>query len=158
MSATRVTGLPRRVAAWTWLEATEVGRMAFLLIAPPAPLPWGSTAQEAERRMLRLATLLGLDEADRPLVYVGPCVTLPAARPDADGGREALTVRLGECGMGLRARACREWTDFARAGGPVALLAGLDPLAPDSTPDEVEEYLRTRTALGRLWMGTTAAV
>ncbi|MTE18894.1 hypothetical protein F0L17_07050 [Streptomyces sp. TRM43335] len=155
MSATRITGLPRRVATWTWLEATEVGRMAFLLIAPPAPLSWGSTAQEVERRMLRLATLLGLDEANRPLVYVGPCVTLPADRSDT---RSGPTVRLGECGAGLRARACREWTDFARAGGPVALLVGLDPLAPDSPPDGVEEYLRTRTALGRLWMGTTAAV
>ncbi|GAA2441685.1 hypothetical protein [Streptomyces macrosporus] len=144
-------GLPRRVATWTWLERTEVGRMAFLLVAPPAPVPWGDTAGDVERRMLRPAAALELDGPDRPLVYVGPRLALGA-------DRDRVSVRLDERGLGLRARVCAEWAAFARGGGPVALLVGLDPLAPAATPEDVEEYLRTRAARGRLRMGNTAAV
>ncbi len=151
MSAARTAGLPRRVATWTWMERTEVGRMAFLLITPPSPVPWGDTARDVERRMLRLAGALELDDPDRPLAYVGPRLTLGT-------GSDRVSVRLDDRGLGLRARVCAEWAAFVRGGGPVALLVGLDPLAPATTPEEVEEYLRTHTSSGRLRMGNTAAV
>ncbi|GAA2388359.1 hypothetical protein GCM10010420_09500 [Streptomyces glaucosporus] len=101
--------------------------------------------------MPRLAAALELDGPDRPLVYVGPRLALAA-------GSGLVSVRLDDRGLGLRARVCAEWAAFARSGGPVAVIAGLDPFAPASAPEEVEGYLRTRAPNGRLRMGGTAAV
>lgn len=120
------------LATYTWLEATAVGRVAFVLAAHPEGGP------EAERfaRALRLA------EPARRMPYVGERVTVSGSY---------ARLRLDRCPYQVELAVGPQWTAFVGGGGPVALIVGLDPLPRCSPPEAVETYLRR----GRVRMGTT---
>lgn len=123
------------LATYTWLETTAVGRVAFALAAHPAGGP------EAERfaRTLRLA------EPAQRMPYIGERLTVAGSH---------ARLSLDGCGYGVELAVGPQWAGFVAAGGPVALIVGLDPLPRCSPPATVESYLRH----ARLRMGTTRAV
>jgi hypothetical protein len=122
------------LATYTWLETTEVGRVAFALAAHP------EGGLEAER----FARALCLAEPAAGMPYVGERVTV--------SGSHAL-LRLDDCPYGVRLAVGPQWSAFGAGGGPIVLIAGLDPLPRCSPPQTVEAYLRH----ARLRMGTTRA-
>lgn len=139
MNPTPTADFISSLASWTWLEDTAVGPVAFLLLAHPQ-------AGAVSPQLAGLADGLGLAPPGRSLPDTGERVTLRGRNRCAvlvDGCRHLVEVEVGD-----------HWAQFVRAGGPVALLVGLAPLARCSPRDEVESYLG-RAALGdRLRLGT----
>ncbi len=119
------------LATYTWLEPTAVGRVAFVLAAHPV----GGPRAERFARALRLA------EPSRRMPYVGERVTVSGSH---------ARLRLDGCPYAVELAVGPQWTAFVAAGGPVALVVGLDPLPRCSPPERVEAYLRR----GRVRMGT----
>ncbi len=120
------------LGTWTWLEATAIGRIAFVLAAHPE----GGTRAEVFAAGLGLA-----DPADR-MPYVGERVALSGPR---------ARLRLDHCRYPVGLTVSARWTEFAAQGGPIALLVGLDPLPRYASAETVESYL----GRARLRMGTT---
>jgi hypothetical protein len=116
-------------AAWSWLDDTALGPVAFLLLVPPPP--------EAET----LAAALGLVEPGARLPDIGDRVALLG--PD----RVALD--------GIEVPVGRRWASFVAGGGPVAVLVGLEPLAGDAGRGSVEAYVAANTLARRLRLGVS---
>ncbi len=123
------------LATYTWLEATAVGRVAFVLAAHPEGGPEAG----------RFARALRLAEPARRMPYVGERVTVSGAH---------ARLRLDQCPYAVELAVGPQWTAFVAAGGPVALIVGLDPLPRCSPPETVESYLRQ----AQVRMGTTRIV
>ncbi|WP_431043189.1 hypothetical protein ACQUSR_15710 [Streptomyces sp. P1-3] len=127
------------VAAWSWLETTEVGTAAFVLMARPEP----------DERMAALADGMGLVTPRRRLPSVGPRVVLRGlsyAAVRVDGCDHAIGVLVGE-----------RWSRFVAGGGPVVLMAGLRPLRRGATRDEVDAYVAAATIADRIRLGIAHA-
>lgn len=120
------------LATYTWLETTAIGRMAVVLAAHPE----GGPGAAAFARALRLA-----DPADR-MPYVGVRIAVDASH---------ARLRLDGCAFLVELAVGPRWAAFVAGGGPVALIAGLDPLPRLVPPDTVSAYLRR----ARLRLGTT---
>jgi hypothetical protein len=121
------------LATYTWLETTAIGRIAVVLAAHPE----GGDGARSFARALRLA-----EPADR-MPYVGDRISV-------DGAHARL--RLDDCAYLVELAVGPQWAAFVAGGGPVALIAGLDPLPRCAPPDTVASYLRG----ARLRLGTTA--
>jgi hypothetical protein len=120
-------------AAWSWLDRTGFGPVAFLLLVHPDP-----EAGELLARALRLAP------PSRRLPDIGERVT-------AAGAGHAV-VRLDGCEHLMRVPVGERWA-FVRAGGPAAVLVGLAPLAREAPAAAVEPYLARTAMSGRLRLG-----
>ncbi|SEN06166.1 hypothetical protein [Actinacidiphila rubida] len=121
-------------AAWSWLDRTGWGPVAFLLLVHPDP-----AAGELLARSLRLAP------AARRLPDVGDRVAVLGAEHAAvrlDGSEHLIRVPVGE-----------RWCAFVRGGGPAALVVGLAPLPRRATADDVASYLARNAVEGRLRLG-----
>lgn len=116
-------------AAWSWLDETGFGPVAFLLLVPPPPDGEG------------LAAALGLAE---------PGVRLPDI-----GDRVALLGPDRAAVLGIEVPVGRRWASFVASGGPVAVLVGLEPLAADSGRTAVEAYVAANTLSARLRLGVS---
>lgn len=121
-------------AAWSWLDGTGFGPVAFLLLVHPDPV-----AGELLARSLRLAP------PARRLPDIGDRVTVLSASRAA--------VRLDGCGHLMQVSVGERWTSFLRGGGPVAVLVGLDPLPRDAPASAVEPYLATAALSNHLRLG-----
>lgn len=117
-------------AAWSWLDDTAFGPVAFLLLVPP------------DGRGEGLAAALGLAEPGARLPDISDRVTVL--------GPERVSVQ----GIGIPVGP--KWTSFVDSGGPVALLVGLDPLPSGAERPEVEAYVAAKTLTGRLRLGVSA--
>jgi hypothetical protein len=125
-------------AAWSWLDRTGWGPMAFLLLVHPDP-----AAGELLARALRLAP------PARRLPDVGERVTPVGAGHAAvrmDGSEHLARVPVGE-----------RWCTFVRGGGPVALVVGLAPLPRRATAEAVASYLPRTAVEGLLRLGVSRA-
>lgn len=121
-------------AAWSWLDRTGFGPVAFLLLVHPDPV-----AGELLARALRLAP------PRRRLPDIGERVTV--------AGADHAVVRLDGCEHLMRVPVGEKWAGFVRAGGPTAVLVGLDPLAREAPAAAVEPYLARTATAGRLRLG-----
>lgn len=140
-------GLLASVAAWFWINLTEVGHVAFLLIAHPPERRPGDSAQLIESRMRGLARALSLAEPSEKLPDIGPRLSMH---------RESLAVlRLDGCGYRLHIPTGGEWARFVRGGGTVTVAVGLDTLPPHLALDAVEPYVSRSVTAGRLFLGKT---
>ncbi len=139
MNSTLTARFISSLASWTWLEDTAVGPVAFLLLAHPQ-------ANSVATQLTGLADSLGLVPPGSHLPDTGERVTLRGRNHAAvlvDGCQHLVQVQVGE-----------RWAEFVQAGGPIALLVGLAPLARRASRDEVESYLGTAALSGRLRLGT----
>jgi hypothetical protein len=117
------------MAAWSWLDDTAFGVVAFILLVPPSP---GGEA---------LAAGLGLAEPGARLPDIGDRVRVVGPDRVALDGTE---VPVG-----------RRWASFVAAGGPVAVLVGLEPLPGHAGRRTVEAYVAANTLAGRLRLGVS---
>jgi hypothetical protein len=124
-------------AAWSWLDRTGFGPVAFLLLVHPDPV-----AGELLARSLRLAP------PSRRLPDIGDRVTVL--------GEGHAVVRVDGCEHLMRVPVGERWASFVRSGGPVALLVGLAPLARDAPAVAVAPYLVRSAQAGRLRLGLSA--
>lgn len=136
-------GLIASLAVWYWIDNTPAGLVAFLLLAHPEPTRTDASAQVAPA-MRGLASSLALAECGSPLPDIG-------ARLSAH--RTGTLLRLDGCDYRLHVPTSGQWTEFAGAGGTVAVVVGLDPLAAHSPRDTVRAYLVSSARAGRLFMG-----
>ncbi|MBY8878865.1 hypothetical protein [Actinacidiphila acidipaludis] len=121
-------------AAWSWIDRTGWGPVAFLLLVHPDP-----ACGELLARSLRLAP------PARRLPDVGERVTVAGA------GHAA--VRLDGSDHLIRVPAGDRWCAFVRGGGPVALVVGLAPLPRRASAEAVASYLGRAAVAGRLRLG-----
>ncbi|WP_127359711.1 hypothetical protein [Actinacidiphila soli] len=120
-------------AAWSWLDDTGFGPVAFLLLVP--------TDGEA------VAAALGLADPGARLSDIGGRITvLHPGRIGVrlDGASHAMELAVGE-----------RWSAFVDAGGPAAILVGLEPLARGADRDAVEAYVAATTLSARLRLGVS---
>jgi hypothetical protein len=117
------------IAAWSWLDETALGPVAFVLLVPPDG--------EGEA----LAGAMGLAEPGTRLPEIGERVTVV--------GQERAVVHGIEVPVGGR------WADFVTSGGPVAVLVGLEPLPAHAAREEVEAYVAANTLAGSLRLGVS---
>jgi hypothetical protein len=120
-------------AAWSWLDETGFGPVAFLLLVPP----------DGEA----MAAALGLADPGARLPDIGGRITVLA--PDRIGVRVDGAPHVMELAVGER------WSAFVDAGGPVAILVGLEPLARGADRDAVEAYVAATTLEARLRLGVS---
>lgn len=121
-------------AAWSWLDGTGFGPVAFLLLVHPDPVAG-----------VLLARALRLAPPARRLPDIGDRVSVLSA--------ERAAVRLDGCPLLMQVSVGERWTSFLRGGGPAAVLVGLDPLPREAPPGAVEPYLSAATMEGRLRLG-----
>ncbi len=121
------------LATYTWLETTAVGRMAVALAVDARGGPGAA----------RFARALRLGAPAEGMPWVG-------ARISVAGGLARL--RLDDCPYLVELAVGPQWAAFVAGGGPVLLVAGLDPLPQRVPPSAVTAYL----AGARLRLGTTA--
>ncbi|MEK8171368.1 hypothetical protein NKH77_23690 [Streptomyces sp. M19] len=127
----------RRLATWSWLATTEVGRAAFLFLAHPPPHAAGT-----EGELLGLAWALGLRDDTGRMGYLGRRIRL---------WEEAYVIlRTDDCAYDVQVAVGEEWAAFVRAGGPVVLAIGLDPIEVDAEAAAVDAYLRERARGDRI--------
>ncbi len=127
------------LASWAWLEDTAGGPVAFLLLAHPE-------ADVVAGELVGLAGALGLAAPQRRLPDTGKRVLVVGttrAVVCVDGCPHVVLVEVGP-----------SWSEFVRAGGRIALLVGLEPLARNSPRDAVEAYLGRSALSSRLRLGT----
>ncbi|MBB5934208.1 hypothetical protein [Streptomyces zagrosensis] len=143
MSAGRrpvTAALIESVGAWSWVEETGAGPLAFLLLARP---------EASGPPLLRLADALGLVEPAAELPYLGKRVTV------IGDTRVALEVPGADYLMEVKVGAW--WAEQVGGGVPVAVVVGLAPLARCAPPEEVEAYLGVNGLKGQLRLGTALA-
>ncbi|WP_405727977.1 hypothetical protein OG607_25715 [Streptomyces sp. NBC_01537] len=119
------------IGAWSWLEDTGFGPVAFLLLVPPRP--------EGEA----LAAELGLAEPGERLPEVGERVAVQ--------GRDRAALH------GVDFPVSKRWAAFVASGGPVAVLVGLEPLPAHAARGAVEAYVAANTLAGSLRLGISRA-
>lgn len=142
-------GLLASVAAWFWIDLTQVGHVAFLLIAHPPERRPGESPELLAARMRGLADALSLAE---------PATTLPDIGPRLYMHRESAAVlRLDGCDYLMHIPIGGEWARFVCDGGTVTLAVGLDPLPARSALTAVEPYITHGVTEGRLLLGKTRA-
>ncbi|KUL26652.1 hypothetical protein ADL12_32380 [Streptomyces regalis] len=142
-------GLLASVAAWFWIDLTQAGHVAFLLIAHPPERRPDESPQEIEARMRGLADALTLAAPHKPLPHIGPRLFMHRSA-------DAL-LSLDDCDYLLRVPIGGEWARFACAGGTVTIAVGLDPLGPGAPLAVVDAYVTERVIEGRLYLGKTRA-
>ena len=126
--------LINETAAWSWVDRTGWGPVAFLLLVHPDP-----ACGELLARSMRLAP------PARRLPDVGERVAVMGATHAAvrlDGSEHLIRVPVGE-----------RWCAFVRGGGPTALVVGLAPLPRCASADAVASYLARTAVEGRLRLG-----
>ena len=69
-------------------------------------------------------------------------------------GRNHAAVLVDGCQHLVQVQVGERWAEFVQAGGPIALLVGLAPLARRASRDGVDPYLGTAALSGRLRLGT----
>ncbi|MEV8324490.1 hypothetical protein [Kitasatospora sp. NPDC056731] len=125
------------LSAWTWIDSTPDGLVAFMMITPSS----------GEARGLRaLASTAGLALPDQPLPSPGIRIVLDG--PDA-------LVLLPRTTGAIRVPADDGWSDFVRRGGAIVILMGQRYLDPSARRIDVEEYLQTALLSRHLWLGKT---
>ncbi|MET8624524.1 hypothetical protein ABZW30_12335 [Kitasatospora sp. NPDC004669] len=125
------------LSAWTWIDSTPDGLVAFMMITPSS----------GEARGLRsLATTAGLAAPDMPLPSPGIRMVLD--------GPDALVLLPGVAGA-IRVPANDGWADFVRRGGAIVLMMGQRYLASSARRIDVEEYLQQALLSRQLWLGKT---
>lgn len=125
------------LSAWTWIDSTPEGLVAFLLVAHP---------QDVEQEMVALAMSLGMATPDLAMPDLGArllCSTTNAVL-EVPGSSVRLLVP-----------ASGEWSGFARGGGPVVVLISTTPLARDADLMTVSTHLMTALLPRQVWMGKT---
>jgi hypothetical protein len=133
------------IAVWHWIAGTPAGPVAFLLLARTPSSRFGPP-NEARSRMRGLAASLRLASCTRRLPDIGPRLHIQ----DLDA-----FLRPDRCEHLLHAPIGDVWSDFARAGGTVAVAAGLDPLRAHASKEVVQAYMAAMARAGRLFMGKT---
>ncbi|MFE2407142.1 hypothetical protein ACFXDE_02225 [Kitasatospora sp. NPDC059408] len=125
------------LSAWTWIDSTPDGLVAFMLITPAS----------GERRDLRqVAVAAGLATPELPLPAPGILVALA----DADA-----LVLLPNASGAIRVPSASEWADFVRRGGVITLLIGARPLDAGAGLVGVDEYLMRAVLSRQIWLGKT---
>ncbi|WP_409471922.1 hypothetical protein [Streptomyces sp. HC307] len=142
-------GLLASVAAWFWIDVTQAGHVAFLLIAHPPERRPDESPQVIEARMRGLAHALTLAEPHKPLPDIGPRLFMYRSA-------DAL-LSLDDCDYLLHVPIGGQWARFVCDGGTVTVVVGLDPLAPGSPIEAVDAYITQRVTEGRLLLGKTRA-
>ena len=121
-------------AAWSWLDDTGFGPVAFLLLVPA----------DGEA----MAAALGLAEPGERLPDVGERIAVLGPARIAvrlDGAEHVMELAVGE-----------RWSGFVGAGGPVAILVGLEPLSASASRSAVEAHVAANTLSARLRLGVVS--
>ncbi|MDH6109853.1 hypothetical protein P3T36_005346 [Kitasatospora sp. MAP12-15] len=126
------------LSAWTWIDSTPEGLVAFLLIAHPR-----GAAAELEV----IARSLGLATPDRAMPELAPALRC------ADDDGVVLVIPASD--VDLRMPTAREWIAFVAAGAPVVVLISGTPLARDADLSTVSGHLLAALLPGHVWMGKT---
>ncbi|MGV9271342.1 hypothetical protein ACWDRR_42645 [Kitasatospora sp. NPDC003701] len=126
------------LSAWTWIDSTPEGLVAFVLITP---------ATEASSGLGALAQAAGLESPDRPLPSPGLRLVLHDSY---------AMVILPRAKTALRIPTDEGWSDFVRRGGAVVVIMGERSLVHDAERTEVESYLLQSLLPGGLWMAKTS--
>ncbi|WP_328437574.1 hypothetical protein OHA71_10635 [Streptomyces sp. NBC_00444] len=148
-AVTPTAGLLASVAAWFWIDLTQVGHVAFLLLAhPPGRQPCDSP-EMVEARMRGLARALTLAEPSQPLPDIGARLFMYR---DMD-----VLLSLDGCDYLLHVPIGGDWARFVCNGGTVTVAVGLDPLPARSRLEVVDEYVTRRVCESRLLLGKTRA-
>jgi hypothetical protein len=127
------------LAAWTWIDSTPDGLVAFALVTPSVG---GPTAEQ----MQAVAESAGLATPDLPL---------PDARIRLVLQGQDAVIAVSGSGPALRIPADDGWADFVRRGGTVVVILGAHPLAPGGGRAEVESYIMGALLPRQIWMGKT---
>lgn len=130
------------LASQTWIDATQDGLVAFLLLSPAAGAEGGGD-------VANLAAALGL---------AGPGESMPSLGERVVLRGRAATVQLPEIGRALRVAADAEWSRLVRDGGTVVLLLAATPLAPDASKQARDAHLLQAVADDRLWLGKAVRI
>jgi hypothetical protein len=146
---TPTAGLLASVGAWFWIDVTQAGHVAFLLIAHPPERRPDESPQVIEARMRGLARALTLAEPHKPLPDIGPRLFMYRSA-------DAL-LSLDDCDYLLRVPIGGDWARFVCNGGVVTIAVGLDPLPSESALAAVEAYITQQVTEGRLYLGKTCA-
>lgn len=133
------------LASWVWLELTAGGPVAFLLLAHP-----DGGSETVQPQLDRLSLTLGLAVSSRRLPDVG--------RRIAVVGGELAAVRLDGCAHMVQVEVGPQWAEFVAAGGPVAVMVGMAPLARRAPRDAVRRYIAVNAMRGRLRLGLAESV
>lgn len=148
-AVTPTAGLLASVAAWFWIDLTQVGHVAFLLLAHPPGRQPGDSPEMVEARMRGLAHALSLAEPSQPLPDVGARLFMYR---DTD-----VLLSLDGCDYLLHVPIGGDWARFVCDGGTVTVTVGLDPLPAGSSIEVVDAYITRRVREGRLLLGKTRA-
>ncbi|MBT2466548.1 hypothetical protein J7E97_01385 [Streptomyces sp. ISL-66] len=141
-------GLLASLGVWFWIELTEVGHVAFLLLAHPPARRGGESVESIELSMQGLVSALTLAEPSAKLPDIGPRLVVH--------GRAAI-LSLDGCSFVMRVPVSAEWAEFVTAGAPVVIEVGLDPLQPMTPFDALRPYVSEGARHGRLFLGKTRA-
>lgn len=133
------SSIPGGLSAWTWIDSTPEGLVAFLLIAHP---------DGAEPEMTALARALGMATPDSPMPDLGRRLLC---------GTTNAVLQVPGVEVGVRLPLDSEWSRFIRDGATVVLLISVAPLAPSADLLAVSEHLMTGLLSRNLWMGKTRA-
>ncbi|WP_051778796.1 hypothetical protein [Streptomyces sp. NRRL S-241] len=145
---TPTAGLLASLGVWFWIDLTEVGHVAFLLLAHPPVRREGESPAVIESRMRGLASALELAHPSTQLPDIGPRLAVH--------GRYAA-LSLNGCQTAVCVPVSTEWSRFVTAGAPVAVAVGIDPLLPRTPFDAVRPYVSDGAQRGRLFLGKTRA-
>ncbi|WP_405891532.1 hypothetical protein OG427_40100 [Streptomyces sp. NBC_00133] len=141
-------GLLASLGVWFWIDLTEAGQVAFVLLAHPPARRESESPESTEGDMRGLAAALSLADPSARLPDIGPRLVVR--------GRSAL-LSLDGCRAALHVPVSAEWSGFASAGAPVAVAVGLDPLQPRTPFAAVGPYVSEGAQRGRLFLGKTRA-
>ncbi|MEV6395605.1 hypothetical protein AB0M39_12635 [Streptomyces sp. NPDC051907] len=147
-AAAPTAGLLASLGIWFWVDLTEAGHVAFLLLAHPPARRDGESSESIEDRMRGLANALTLADPSAQLPDIGPRLFVH--------GRYAV-LDLDACSFVLRVPVSAQWASFVSAGAPVVVSVGLDPLQPLTPFDAIRPYLSGAARHARLYLGKTRA-
>lgn len=141
-------GLLASLGVWFWIDLTDAGHVAFLLLAHPPARRENETRESIEGAMRGLASALSLADASARLPDIGPRLVVH--------GRSAF-LSVDGCRATVHVPVSAEWSQFVSYGATVAVGVGLDPLAPRTSFDTVMPYVSEGAQHGRLFLGKTWA-
>lgn len=125
------------LSAWTWIDSTPEGLVAFLLVAHP---------QGVEDEMVALAMSMGMATPEH---------VMPDLEPRLRCGTTNAVLEVPGAAAGLRVPTSSEWSQFARGGGPIVVLVSAAPLARDADLMAVSSHLMAALLPRHVWLGKT---
>lgn len=138
------TMLLSSVTAVQWIERTASGHVAFLLVTHP-PMDCVDRSATVADQMRGLAGSIGLAPPSEQMPDVSACLDV------LDDG--AVAFRLASDLAWRVPTPNGEWHEFVRHGGPIALIVGLDCLAPTTARPIIDAYLVANAECDRLLLG-----